>query len=82
LHGIESDISDSIDIPLITIEVPPDMECNYMSRVEDDESQTDYENTTRIGRNVQIRDTGDRFSGEDTRKVLLGLKNDSRGLCP
>lgn len=83
LHRIEEpDISDSVDIPLITIEVTSDMECNYMSRVEDDESQTDYENTTRIGRNVQIRDTGDlnRFSGEDTRKVLLGLKNGSRGL--
>jgi len=80
LHRTD-DISDSVDIPLITIEVPSDMECNYMSRVEDDESRTDYENTTRSGRNIQIRDTGDsnRIS-EDTRKVLLGLKDGSGGL--
>jgi chemotaxis protein CheY-P-specific phosphatase CheC len=74
----DADISDTVDIPLIAIEVHSNMECNYISRVEDDESQTDYENMASISRNVQIRDTID--SDEDTRKIILGLKDDSRGL--
>ncbi len=76
----EPDISDTVDIPIIAIEVPSNMDCNYLSRVEDDESQTDYENMARFSRNVQIRDTSDSFSEENTRKIVLGLKDDSRGL--
>jgi len=64
----DSDISEIVDIPLIEIEVPSNMECNYISRVEDADSQTDYENMARFSRNVQIRDTGDSLSGEDTRR--------------
>ncbi|CAG0975325.1 MAG: HEAT repeat domain-containing protein [Candidatus Methanoperedens sp.] len=76
----DADIPDIVDIPLIEIEVPSNMECNYISRVEDADSQTDYENLARFSRNVQIRDTGDSFSEEDTRKIVLGLKDDSKGL--
>jgi chemotaxis protein CheY-P-specific phosphatase CheC len=76
----DPDISDTVDIPLIAIEVPSNMDCKYISRVEDDESQTDYENMARFSRNVQIRDTSDSFSEEETRKIVLGLKDDSRGL--
>ncbi|HMB44831.1 MAG TPA: hypothetical protein VKL21_03315, partial [Candidatus Methanoperedens sp.] len=76
----EPDISDTVDIPLIAIEVPSNMDCKYISRVEDDESQTDYENMARFSRNVQIRDTNDSFSEDETRKIVLGLKDDSRGL--
>ncbi len=76
----EPDISDTVDIPIIAIEVPSNMDCNYLSRVEDDESQTDYENMARFSRNVQIRDTSDSFSEDETRKIVLGLKDDSRGL--
>lgn len=76
----EPDISDTVDIPLIAIEVPSNMDCKYISRVEDNESQTDYENMARFSRNVQIRDTNDSFSEDETRKIVLGLKDDSRGL--
>ena len=76
----DCDIPDIVDIPLIEIEVPSNMECNYISRVEDADSQTDYENMARFSRNVQVRDTGDSLSGEDTRKIVLGLKEDSKGL--
>ena len=74
------DIPDIVDIPLIEIVVPSNMECNYLSRVEDADSQTDYENMARFSRNVQVRDTGDPLSEEDTRKIVLGLKDDSKGL--
>ncbi|MCX9081775.1 MAG: HEAT repeat domain-containing protein [Candidatus Methanoperedens sp.] len=76
----DSDIPDTVDIPIIAIEVPSNMDCKYISRVEDDESQTDYENMARFSKNVQIRDTSDSFSEEETRKIVLGLKDDSRGL--
>ncbi|PWB56796.1 MAG: hypothetical protein C3F06_00795 [Candidatus Methanoperedenaceae archaeon] len=77
---LEPDNSDTVDNPLIAIEVPSDMDCNYLSRVEDDESQTDYENMARFSRHIQIRDTCDSFSEENTRKIVLGLKDDSKGL--
>ncbi|HEX7627501.1 MAG TPA: HEAT repeat domain-containing protein [Candidatus Methanoperedens sp.] len=76
----DADIPDIVDIPLIEIVVPSNMECNYLSRVEDADSQTDYENMARFSRNVQVRDTGDPLSEEDTRKIVLGLKDDSKGL--
>jgi chemotaxis protein CheY-P-specific phosphatase CheC len=81
-YDIEEDETDIVDVPLITLEVPSEMECKYISRVEDDSSQTDYENTTQFSRDVQIIDTGnsDRFTIDDTRKILLGLKNESQGL--
>ncbi|VVB51288.1 HEAT repeats [uncultured archaeon] len=76
----DADIPDIVDIPLIEIEVPSYMECNYISRVEDADTQTDYENMARFSRNVQVRDTGDPLSEDDTRKIILGLKDDSKGL--
>ncbi|MCX9087977.1 MAG: HEAT repeat domain-containing protein [Candidatus Methanoperedens sp.] len=76
----DADIPDIVDIPLIEIEVPSYMECNYISRVEDADTQTDYENIARFSRNVQVRDTGDPLSEDDTRKIVLGLKDDSKGL--
>ncbi|MDL5503948.1 MAG: HEAT repeat domain-containing protein, partial [Candidatus Methanoperedens sp.] len=76
----DADIPDIVDNPLIEIDVPPDMECNYISRVEDADTQTDYENIARFSRNVQVRDTGDPLSEDDVRKIVLGLKDDSNGL--
>ncbi|MFZ3169094.1 MAG: HEAT repeat domain-containing protein, partial [Candidatus Methanoperedens sp.] len=76
----DADIPDIVDIPLIEIEVPSYMECNYISRVEDADTQTDYENMAKFSRNVQVRDTGDPLSEDDTRKIVLGLKDDSKGL--
>lgn len=79
-NGEDADIPDIVDNPLIEIEVPPDMECNYISRVEDADTQTDYENMARFSRNVQVRDTGEPLSEDDIRKIVLGLKDDSNGL--
>ncbi len=78
----ESDNSEIMEVPLITLEVPSDMDCNYISRVEDESSQTDYVNTAMFSRDILIKDTrnSNRFSIDDTRKILLGVKNESRGL--
>lgn len=75
----ESDISDIVDIPLIKIEVPSNIECKYISRVEDDDSQTDYENLSGFSRDVLLRDTTDPLF-EDKRQIVLGLSDKSNGL--
>lgn len=84
-HGLEEeqeepDFSD-IAVPLLTLAVPSDMECNYLSRVEDEVSQTDFVNTTEFSRDVLLRDTGnfDMISEDESRKIIIGLGKESTG---
>jgi len=82
-HGLEEenepDFSD-MAIPLLTLSVPPDMECSYLSRVEDEASQTDFVNTTQFSRDVLLRDTGiDTIMEDELREIILGLRKESSG---
>lgn len=83
-HGLEKeqdepDFSD-MAVPLITLSVPPDMVCSYLSRVEDEASQTDFANTTQFSRDVLLRDTGNHTILEDElREIILGLRKESSG---
>jgi len=83
-HGLEEenepDFSD-MAVPLLTLSVPPDMECNYLSRVEDEASQTDFVNTTQFSRDVLLRDTGnlDTILENELREIILGLRKESSG---
>ncbi|MCZ7402764.1 MAG: HEAT repeat domain-containing protein [Candidatus Methanoperedens sp.] len=83
-HGIgeedEPDFSD-IAVPLLTLAVPPDMECNYLSRVEDEASQTDFVNTTQFSRDVLLRDSGNlgTILEDELREIILGLRKESNG---
>jgi chemotaxis protein CheY-P-specific phosphatase CheC len=82
-HGLEEenkpDFSD-IAIPLLTLSVPPNMECSYLSRVEDEASQTDFVNTTQFSRDVLLRDTGiDTILEDELREIILGLRKESSG---
>ena len=84
-HGLEEeqdepDFSD-MAVPLLTLAVPCDMECNYLSRVEDEVSQTDFVNTTQFSKDVLLNDTGnfDVIPDDELRKIILGLKKESTG---
>jgi hypothetical protein len=84
-HGLEDeqqepDFSD-IAIPLLTLAVPLDMECNYLSRVEDEVSQTDFVNTTQFSRDVLLNDTDnfDVIPEDELRNIILGLRKGSTG---
>ncbi len=83
-HGLEDeqgepDFSD-LAVPFITLSVPPDMECSYLSRVEDEASQTDFVNTTQFSRDVLLRDTGiDTILEDELREIILGLRKESSG---
>ncbi len=84
-HGLEEeqeepDFSD-MAVPLLTLAVPCDMECNYLSRVEDEVSQTDFVNTTQFSKDVRLNDTGnfDVIPEGELRKIILGLKKESIG---
>jgi len=81
-HGLEEepDFSD-IAVPLLTLVVPPDMECSYLSRVEDEVSQTDFVNTTQFSRDILLNDTGnfDMNLEDELRKIILGLRKESSG---
>jgi len=75
----EPDFSD-IAVPLLSLSITPDMECSYLSRVEDEVSQTDFVNTTQFSRDVLLRDTGiDPIMGDELREILLGLRKESSG---
>lgn len=70
----EITFSESIDIPLVTLNVPQDIfECNYKSMVE---SQKDNGNT-QISKDILIKD---KFSRDNTRRIVLGLNNEFDGL--
>jgi len=76
----EPDFSD-IAFPLLTLAVPSDMECSYLSRVEDEVSQTDFVNTTQFSRDVLLRDTGnlDTILEDELREIILGLRKETTG---
>lgn len=82
-HGLDEenkpDFSD-IAVPLLSLSITPDMECSYLSRVEDEVSQTDFVNTTQFSRDVLLRDTGiDPILEDELREILLGLRKESTG---
>jgi len=69
--------SELIDIPLLTLDVPTDLfECDYVSKVEGESRQG---NTTRFSGDVIIKDTVN-ANEENTRRIVVGLKNDFGGL--
>lgn len=76
----EPDFSD-MAVPLLTLAVPCDMECNYLSREEDEVSQTDFVNTTQFSKDVRLNDTSnfDVIPEGELRKIILGLKKGSIG---
>jgi chemotaxis protein CheY-P-specific phosphatase CheC len=79
----ETDFSEKrVDIPLVTLDIPSDLfKCEYLSRVENGETKTDYGNTIQFSNDLMITDTEDsNGTGENTRKIVLGLKNEFNGL--
>lgn len=77
----ETNFSENVDIPLVTLDIPSDLfKCEYLSRVENGETKTDYGNTARFSNDLMITDTDSNGSGENTRKIVLGLKNEFNGL--
>jgi chemotaxis protein CheY-P-specific phosphatase CheC len=84
-HGLEDEPEETdfseMAIPLLTLAVPGGMECSYISRVEDEVSQTDFVNTTQVSRDVLINDTGnfDVIPEDELRKIILGLSKESTG---
>lgn len=84
-HGLEEEQEEpdfpDIAVPLLTLALPSDLECTYLSRVEDDVSQTDFVNTTQFSRDVLLRDTGnlDATMEDELRKIILGLRKESSG---
>ena len=84
-HGLEEeqDEPDSSDmaVPLLTLAIPCYLECNYLSRVEDEASQTDFVNTTQFSRDVMLNDTGNcaPILEDELRKIILGLRKESTG---
>jgi chemotaxis protein CheY-P-specific phosphatase CheC len=68
---------ESIDIPLITLEVPKEFECNYLSLL-GGESKKIESSTMHISEDVIIRDTGN-SAGDSARRIILGLKKDFNG---
>jgi chemotaxis protein CheY-P-specific phosphatase CheC len=74
------DFSD-IAVPLLKLALPCDMECSYLSRVEDEVSQTDFVNTTQFSRDVMLKDTGnlDTILEDELREIILGLRKESSG---
>ncbi|MCZ7382965.1 MAG: HEAT repeat domain-containing protein [Candidatus Methanoperedens sp.] len=76
----ETSFSENVDIPLVTLDIPSDLfKCEYLSRVENGETKTDYGNTTRFSNDLMITDTDSNGNGEN-RKIVLGLKNEFNGL--
>ncbi len=69
-----------VDIPLVMLDIPSDFKCEYISRVENGETKTDYGNTARFSNDLMITDTDSNGSGENTRKIVLGMKNEFNGL--
>ncbi|MFZ3060634.1 MAG: HEAT repeat domain-containing protein [Candidatus Methanoperedens sp.] len=82
-HAYENDeTSENVDIPLVTLDIPSDLfKCEYLSRVENGETKTDYGNTARFSKDLMITDTEDsNGTGENKRKIVLGMKNEFNGL--
>lgn len=84
-HGREEEQEEpgfsDMAVQLLTLAVPSDMECNYLSRVEDEGSQTDFVNTTQFSRDVLLNDSGnfDMISDDELRKIIMGLRKESTG---
>ncbi|MCZ7398819.1 MAG: HEAT repeat domain-containing protein, partial [Candidatus Methanoperedens sp.] len=85
-HAYENDETNfsekRVDIPLVTLDIPSDLfKCEYISRVENGETKTDYGNTIRFSKDLMITDTEDsNGTGENKRKIVLGMKNEFNGL--
>lgn len=76
----ETNFSEAVDIPLVTLEIPSELfKCEYLSRVENGETKTDYGSTIRLSKDLMITDTDSNGSGENTRKIVLGMKNEFNG---
>jgi chemotaxis protein CheY-P-specific phosphatase CheC len=76
----ETNFSENVDIPLVTLDIPSDLfKCEYLSRVENGETKTDYGNTARFSNGLMITDTDSNGNGEN-RRIILGLKNEFNGL--
>lgn len=70
-----------VDIPLLTLSVPSEMECSYFSRLEGEDPEKDHINTTQLSRDVLLIDTGDHdpVTEDELRKIILGLRKGSKG---
>lgn len=82
-HSYENDetnFSEAVDIPLVTLDIPSGLfKCEYLSRVENGETKTGYGSTIRLSKDLMITDTDSNGSGENTRKIVLGMKNEFNG---
>ncbi len=65
-------LSDNVDIPLVTLEVPDIVECEYISRMDGENGNVESSD------DVAIKDTVD-TDEENTRRIILGLKSNFRG---
>ncbi|VVB96980.1 HEAT repeats [uncultured archaeon] len=84
-HAYENDdtnLSETVDIPLVTLDIPSDLfKCEYLSRVENGETKTEYGDTTRFSEDLMITDMEDsNGTGENKRKIVLGMKHEFNGL--
>jgi hypothetical protein len=75
-----ADISD-LDVALLSLAVPSDMECSYHSYGEDEISPNDTMITTQLSKDVLLMDTGNHntLMEDELRKIILGLRKGSSG---
>ncbi len=77
----DADFSKTVDIPLVTLDIPSDLfKCEYLSRVENGETKTEYGSTARFSKDLMIADMEDSNGTGENRKIILGLKNEFNGL--
>jgi chemotaxis protein CheY-P-specific phosphatase CheC len=78
----DAEFIETVDIPLVTLDIPSDLfKCEYLSRMENGETKTDYGNTIRFSNDLMITDTEDsNGTGKNKRKIVLGLRNEFSGL--
>ncbi|VVB94630.1 HEAT repeats [uncultured archaeon] len=73
----EPQSQETTDLALVTLDVPLGLfECDYVSKVEGESRKG---NTMRFSGDVSIEDTVN-SNQENTRRIILGLKNDFKGL--
>ncbi|HEY9206386.1 MAG TPA: HEAT repeat domain-containing protein, partial [Candidatus Methanoperedens sp.] len=73
----ELQYSEVVEIPLVTLDVPMGLfECDYVSKVEGESRKG---NTMGFSGDVSIQDTVN-ANQENTRRIIMGLKNDFHGL--
>ncbi len=73
----EPQSQETTDLALVTLDVPVGLfECDYVSKVEGESRKG---NTMRFSGDVSIQDTVN-SNQENTRRIILGLKNDFKGI--